>query len=208
MGELLRNTVLITVAGTSLMALNALLHHLMFRDGGGRGSAGRRLVALALAAELLCSSCVSVRALPPAALANSVTGASVEVQIFETLGAKKNGLHTVRTVVSELWRKEGHAYVLVREAKEAIWAAAELPPGTYKVCVRHWVDEAGAEQRLPSSDHAVFSLSDGDRVRVDVVLRHPHRLVAGFVYPIVIVGVLWAIGSVMMSGWTMGFSTH
>jgi len=158
----------------------------------------RCVAAVMLAVELLCSSCVSVRALPPALAGDAKAGATVRVRIYETTGARKSGLHTVRTVISELWREEGRDYVLVREAREAEWTAAELPPGRFRVNVDRWVDGNGNEQRLASSDRVTFTVAGGERVDVEVVLKHPRRVVIGVVIPVVIIG----LGALALHNWS------
>ena len=147
------------------------------------------------------SACVSVRALPPASATGAAGGATVRVRIFENVGARKAGLHTVRTIVSELWRKEQGEWVLEREEREAAWTAADLQPGTYRVGVERWVNEGGVEERLPSSDRATFKLAIGERVDVDVVLKHPGRPLACVIVPAVVIGGIYLLGQQAMSDW-------
>jgi hypothetical protein len=201
MGGLLGSLVVITVAGVVLLAFNALLHRVVFRSGTGLGPRGRRLGAVAVAVHLLGSACVSVRALPPAAATGAAGGAAVRVRIYESVGARKAGLHTVRTIVSELWRKERGEWVLEREEREAAWTAVDLRPGTYRVAVERWVNEGGVEERLPSTDHATFKVARGERVDVDVVLKHPGRPLAYVIVPAVVIGGIYFLGQQAMSDW-------
>jgi hypothetical protein len=203
MAELLRSAIVITIAVVTLLAVNAVLHHVIYPQRAGRKATWRRwrpLAALTLATELLCSSCVSVRARPAVPTGSPATSAVVEVRIYETISARRSGVYTVRTIVSELWHKEPHEWVLVREAREAVWETDKLPPGKYKVRVRRWIDDRNREQSLESTDHATFTVAAGERTIVDVVLKHPGRPLTAVVITLVIVGLGAWVAHNAMSG--------
>jgi hypothetical protein len=153
-----------------------------------------RGLALLLVATMAGGGCVSVRVRSAEPVAGQGSRGRVEVNVFDTAGARKSGVRTARTIVSELFRREGLRKVDVREFREASWAAADLPPGRYTVRVRHWVDEQGKKHRLSSSDADTFALTGGERVRVDVVLRSSTPVLAGTA---AVVGVLVLAGLVV-----------
>jgi hypothetical protein len=67
----------------------------------------------------------------------------------------------------------------VHATDEPAWQLSELPPGRYRVQVERRIDETGHERRLASSDDVEFVLGPGDEVLVEVVLKHPKRVVVG-----------------------------
>ena len=134
-------------------------------------------MVLVLGGQLATSGCVSVGAAKAEPLVVPGSQCSVEVHVYDTTKARDSDVPTSRTIVSELWREAQDGKVLVREARDATWTADEVPPGKYVVRVRKWVDATGAVHRLASSDSTSFELGPGERVRADVVLRHPKRAV-------------------------------
>jgi hypothetical protein len=167
-------------------------------------TSGLRGPALLLMGTVVGSGCVSVGVRPPEQLAGQSPMCAIEVNVYETLKARKAGLHTTRTIVSELWRKEKGGKTLIREAREVHWSMADLGPGTYLVRVKRWVDGSGQEKELPSSDRASFSVAAGQQVRVDVVLRHPRRVVTTGVIVAAVIGAAWWAASQVMSDFTLG----
>lgn len=133
--------------------------------------------------------CVSVGVGKARPLAGQGSQCSVELHVYETTKARDSGVHTARTIVSELWRKEKGGKVLVREAREASWTAAELPPGKYTLRVRQWVDAEGGVHGLGSADSASFTVGAGERARSEVVLKHPKRVVTAVAVAVILVGV-------------------
>ncbi len=151
---------------------------------------GNRGLALLLIAATATGGCVSVRARSAEPVAGQGSLGSVEVNIYDTASARKSGVRSARSIVSELLRREGYRKIDAREFREACWTAADLPPGTYTVRVRHRFDEHGTKHRLLSSDQATFVLAGGERVRVDVVLSHPKRVLVGTAVGVGVVAVL------------------
>lgn len=150
------------------------------------------------------NGCVSVGVRPPEPLAGGTARCSIEVNVYESLKDRKANRHTPRAIVSELWRKEKGGKSLVREAREAHWSVTDLEPGTYVVRVERWVDGSGVEHRLVSSDQDKFAVAAGKNVRVDVVLKHPGRVVAVCVVVAVIAGVYWWASSLEFVNFSLG----
>jgi hypothetical protein len=236
MDELVRNVILVGGAGIGLLILNALLNRVLLGPGAGRRAAVRRVrerqggvprqggtseadvtgsrgprwpapVALALAGALAGASCLSVCAREPEPGRFPTGRCGVEVGIFETAHARKEGTHATRRVVSELWRKDAGTWVLVREAMEPEWEVTDLPPGDYDVRVERSVEESGVERRLASTDNARFTLAAGERVEVAVVLEDPTRAVVAVAVPVAVLGIgFWAWNEVSEDNWLGGDS--
>jgi hypothetical protein len=169
---------------------------------------GCRGLAVALIGAMAGSGCVSVGVRPPEQLVGTTALCAIEVNVYESIKDRKADRHTPRAIVSEVWRKEKDGKTLVREAREAHWSATDLEPGTYLVRVRRWVDDRGAEHRLTSSDSARFAVGAGKQLRIEVVLKHPGRVVTAGVVAAVVVGVGAAIAANAMSGWTLDLAFH
>jgi hypothetical protein len=150
------------------------------------------------------NGCVSVGVRPPEPLAGGTARCSIEVNVYEYLKDRKANRHTPRAIVSELWRKEKGGKTLVREAREAHWSVTDLEPSTYLVRVKRWVDGSGQEHKLSSTDSNRFAVAAGNNVRVDVVLKHPGRVVAVCVVVAVVGGLIWWASSQVMAGFSLG----
>jgi len=81
---------------------------------------------------------------------------------------------------------------------------ADLEPGTYQVRVKRWADDSGAEHRLTSSDSNRFTVGSGRQVRVEVVLKHPRRVVVAVVAVAAIAGVYWWASSLEFVSLSLG----
>jgi len=161
-------------------------------------------MSLVLIGIIAGGGCVSVGVRPPERREGRASQCAIEVNVYESLKDRKAGPRTTRIIVSELWRKEHGGKTLVREVREAHWSMADLEPGRYVLRVKRWVDSDGQVQRLPSSDRASFAVAAGEQVRVDVVLRHPRRLVTAGVIVAVLVGAVWWAASQFTLELTLG----
>jgi len=152
---------------------------------------GHRGLAVLLVGAMAGSGCVSVGIRRPEQPAGQAALCAVEVDVYESLKDREAGRLTTRAIVSELWRKGKDGKTPVRESREAHWSVTDLEPGTYIVRVKRWADGSGAEHRLPSSDSNGFAVEAGKIVRVEVVLKHPRRVVVAVVAVAVVAGVYW-----------------
>ena len=135
-------------------------------------------VVLALAGVAFLWGCVSVRASKvEGAAADSVTG-SVVVRVYDRVDDRDAGVLSRRRAVTELFRDE-RGWTLVHATDEPAWQLSELPRGRYRVQVERRIDETGRERRMASSDDVEFALGPGDKVLVEVVLKHPKRVLVG-----------------------------
>ena len=156
--------------------------------GTGSGAVGRlrelgapvkcpliRRVVLALAGVAFLGSCVSVRASRVEAAAPGSDTATVAVRVYDSVDDRDAGVLSRRRAVTELLRDE-RGWTRVHATDEPAWQLCELPRGRYRVQVERRVDETGREQRMASSDDVEFALGPGDKVLVEVVLKHPKRV--------------------------------
>jgi hypothetical protein len=130
---------------------------------------------LAVAGVAFLGGCVSVRASKaPGAVAGSGT-ATVVVRVYDRVDDRDARVLSRRHAVTELLRDERR----VHATDEPAWQLSELPPGRYRVRVERRIDETGHEQRMASSDDVTFELGPGEEVLVEVVLKHPKRVLVG-----------------------------
>jgi hypothetical protein len=135
-------------------------------------------VVLALAGIALLGGCVSVRASRVEAAAPGSDTATVEVRVYDSVDDRDAGVLSRRRAVTELLREE-RGWTPVHGTDQPDWQLSELPGGRYRVQVERRIDETGRERRLASSDDVEFALSPGDKVLVEVVLKHPKRVLVG-----------------------------
>jgi len=133
-----------------------------------------RLV-LAVAVAVFLGSCVSVRASKVEGAAAESGTATVVVRVYDSVNDRDAQVLSSRHAVTELLRDE----LRVHATDEPAWPLSDLPPGRYRVLVEHRVDETGHEQRMASSDDVTFELGAGEEVLVEVVLKHPKRVLVG-----------------------------
>lgn len=133
---------------------------------------------LALAGSALLGGCVSVSASKIEGAAAASGPATVDVRVYDSVDDRDAGVLSRRRAVTELLRDD-RGWQPVHATAEPAWQRADLPPGRYRVQVERRVDESGREQRMGSSDDVEFTVAPGDRVLVDVVLKHPKRALVG-----------------------------
>jgi hypothetical protein len=68
------------------------------------------------------------------------------------------------------------------------------------VQVERRIDQTGREQRMASSDDVEFTLAAGDEVLVEVVLRHPKRVLVGTGVGVGVVVVAATVALVVLIG--------
>jgi len=156
-------------------------------------------VVLALAGVALLGGCVSVRASRVESAAPGSDTATVAVRVFDSVDDRDAGALSHRRAVTELLRDE-QVWTLVHATDEPAWQRADLPPGRYRVQVERRIDETGRERRLASSDDVEFTLGAGDEVLVEVVLKHPKRVLVGTGVGVGIVVVASTVALVVLIG--------
>ncbi len=135
-------------------------------------------VVLALAGVAFLGGCVSVRASRVEAAAPGSDTATVVVRVYDHVDDRDAGVLSRRRAVTELLRDE-QGWKRVHATDEPAWQLSELPHGRYRVQVERRIDETGHERRMASSDDVEFALGPGDKVLVEVVLKHPKRALVG-----------------------------
>jgi len=130
---------------------------------------------LAVASVMVLARCVSVRASKATGAAAGSGTATVVVRVYDRVDDRDARVLSRRHAVTELLRDERR----VHATDEPAWQLSELPPGRYRVQVERRIDETGREQRMASSDDVTFELGPGEEVLVEVVLKHPKRVLVG-----------------------------
>jgi hypothetical protein len=156
-------------------------------------------VVLALAGVAFLGGCVSVRASRVEGAAPGSDTATVAVRVYDSVDDRDAGVLSSRRAVTELSRDE-RGWTLVRATDEPAWQLSDLPRGRYRVQVERRIDQTGREQRMASSDDVEFTLAAGDEVLVEVVLRHPKRVLVGTGVGVGVVVVAATVALVVLIG--------
>ena len=130
---------------------------------------------LAVTSLVFLGGCVSVRtSKTPGAAAGSGTG-TVVVRVYDRVADRDARVLSRRHAVTELLRDERR----VHATDEPAWQLSDVPPGRYRIQVARRLDETGRERRMASSDDVTFELGPSEEVLVEVVLKHPKRVLVG-----------------------------
>jgi hypothetical protein len=156
-------------------------------------------VVLALAGVAFLGGCVSVRASRVATAAAGSGTATVTVRVYDSVDDRDAGVLSRRRAVAELLRDE-QVWTPVHATDEPAWQLSDLPPGHYRVQVERRIDETGREQRMASSDDVEFEVGPGDKVLVEVVLKHPKRALVGAGVGAGVVAVVLTVTLVVLVG--------
>ena len=135
-------------------------------------------VVLALVGVAFQGGCVSVRASRMEGAAPGSDTATVAVRVYDSVDDRDAGVLSRRRAITELLRDE-RGWTRVHATDEPAWQLCELQRGRYRVQVKRRIDETGRERRMASSDDVEFALGPGDKVLVEVVLKHPKRVLVG-----------------------------
>jgi hypothetical protein len=146
-----------------------------------------RALALVLAA-LLLASCFSTQAVGRRTGAGR--GGGVAVQVFSDDDAREAGLALSSSIVGELERLEGGAWVPVFRSLDSRWTVLGLKPGKYRVRFPARLDDSGNEVALETRPKVVRVRED-QVTEVETVVEHvPPALVAAGVATAVVAAVL------------------
>ncbi len=133
---------------------------------------------LALAGVAFLGGCVSVQVSKVRGPAAGSGTATVAVRVYDRVDDRDAGVLSRRQALTELLRDE-HGWTRVHVTDEPAWRLSDLLPGRYRVQVERRIDETGHERRMASSDEVEFVLGTGEEVLVEVVLKHPKRVLVG-----------------------------
>lgn len=132
-----------------------------------------RVVAAGLLVAVIpwCLGCASEARRPQPATRSRVGGTgSLEVRVFENRDDARRDLTAHRAVVTELYRLDGQARVLVRRVAEARWSLSGLTPGRYQLRVELPAERDGEAGWQAAAHVRDLTIHAGESTTADVML--------------------------------------
>lgn len=141
------------------------------------GTTSRVVAAVVLVAVIpWCLGCASEARRPQPAAASRAGGTgSLEMSVFENRDDARHDLTAHRTVITELYRVDGQARMLVRRVTEPRWTLSGLAPGRYELRAALPADGDDEARPQPAAYVRDLTIHAGESTTADVVLSGGSR---------------------------------